>query len=79
MQGLSDEQQMERLERKVDEGFARLGTEIEESTRDLRAEILSARSDARDDFRTLVAINLTMVVAMIFGFAGLTVAMLTQM
>jgi hypothetical protein len=63
MQAPSDEQQMERLERKVDDGFARLEKKIEDGTRELRAEILSARVDSRTDFRTLIAVVLSLWVA----------------
>jgi uncharacterized protein YdhG (YjbR/CyaY superfamily) len=67
MQALSDDQRIEALERKIDDGFAEMRsefrtvrsevrTEIKASERELRAEIISARSDARGDFRTLVAL-----------------------
>ena len=65
MQALSDEQQMGRLERKVDDGFVRLESKVEESTRELRSEVLSARSEGRQDFRTLLAV--------IFGMWATTV------
>lgn len=67
MQALSDDQRIEALEKKIDDGFAEMRTEfktvrtemrteIKASERELRAEIISARSDARGDFRTLVAL-----------------------
>ncbi len=67
MHALSDDQQVERLEQKVDDGFA-----------EMRAEFKAVRAEARSDFRTLIAVNLTMLVAMIFGFASVTIAMLTH-
>jgi len=78
MQALSDEQQMERLEKKVDDGFADLRQQISSSEHALRSEIIAVGGNARDDFRTLIAVNLTMVLAMIFGFAGIIVAMLAH-
>jgi hypothetical protein len=63
MQALSDEQGIDALEKKLDDGFARVDqgfaemrSEIKSSERGLRSEILSARSDARGDFRTLLAV-----------------------
>lgn len=78
MQALSDERRigrlegkvdsldrrMDRLEKKVDDGFA-------ETRRELKGEITSARSDARSDFRTLIGVQLTTIVAMVLGFAAL--------
>jgi hypothetical protein len=54
------EKKVDRLERKMDDGFAAL-----------RNEIVVARGEARDDFRTLLAILLPMFMAMILGFAGI--------
>jgi len=51
---------MDRLETKMDDGFA-----------ELRAEIGDARSEARSDFRTLLGAQLTTIVAMILGFVGI--------
>jgi hypothetical protein len=79
MQALYEDQRIESLERKIDDGFAEmrsefrtvrneLRTEIKASERELRAEIISARSDARGDFRTLV----TLVVSL-WGATVLTV------
>jgi hypothetical protein len=85
MQALGDEQQVERLERKVDEGFAEMragfeavAEEFKAVRREIRSEVLEARSDARADFRTLIAVNLTMLTAVIFGFAGIVIAMLSH-
>jgi hypothetical protein len=55
-----DERRIERLEAKVDEGFA------------------AVRSEARADFRSLIAIFFSMFLTMIFGFAGVFVAILLQ-
>jgi hypothetical protein len=74
MQALSDDQRIEALEKKIDDGFAEMRTEfktvrtevrteIKGSERELRAEIISARSDARGDFRTLVALVVSLWVA----------------
>jgi hypothetical protein len=67
MHALSDDEQVGRLEKKVDDGFA-----------EMRAEFKAVRAEARSDFRTLIAVNLTMLVTMIFGFAGLVIALLTH-
>jgi hypothetical protein len=45
MQAVSDEQLMERLEKKVDAGFA-----------EMRAEFSQVRSESRADFRTLLSV-----------------------
>jgi len=60
MQAMSDEQQLERLEKKVDDGFA-----------ESRAEFRAIRADFRDEIgginRTIQAMWLTMIV----GFAAI--------
>ncbi len=63
MQALNDDQRIEALEKKIDAGFAEMRaefravrTEIKGTERELRNDIISARSDARADFRTLVAL-----------------------
>ena len=48
----------------MDSGFADLRGE-------LRTEIGTARSEARSDFRTLLGVQLTTIVAMVLGFAGI--------
>jgi hypothetical protein len=60
MQALSDEQQLERLERKVDEGFA-----------EMRSEFKAVRAEARADFRLIIGILLPMYLTIILGFAAL--------
>jgi hypothetical protein len=54
------EKKMDRLEKKIDDGFAAI------------------RSESRADFRTLLAIILSMFMAMILGFAGILAAILLQ-
>jgi hypothetical protein len=85
MQALSDDQQierlegrmdrfdgrMDRLEKKVDDGFAEGRKEIAETRREMKAEITSARDQARADHRTLLGAQLTTAVTMILGFVGL--------
>ena len=61
------EGKVDRLEEKMDTGFA-----------DTRSEIIAARSDARGDFRLLLGVLLSMFMAMILGFAGIFVAILLQ-
>ena len=79
MHALSDDQQVERLEKKVDDGFARMEAKFDNGFAEVREEFKAVRAEARADFRTLIAVNLTMLVAMIFGFASLTIAMLTHL
>jgi hypothetical protein len=81
MQALSDEQQMDRLEKKVDrvEGrMDRLEKRMDDGFAEMRGEFAAVRSEARTDFRTLLAIILSMFTAMIFGFAGTLAAILLQ-
>jgi hypothetical protein len=60
MQVLWNGQRIDRLERKVDDGFAAT-----------QREFAAVRSEARADFRLLLGILLTMFLAMILGFAGI--------
>ncbi|HWH21495.1 MAG TPA: hypothetical protein VN671_13235 [Solirubrobacterales bacterium] len=59
---------MDRLDTKMENGFA-----------GMRTEIGAARSEARDDYRTLLNIVLAMFATMIFGFAGLLAGILLQL
>jgi phage host-nuclease inhibitor protein Gam len=61
------EKKVDRLERKMDDGFAAM-----------RTEFMAVRSEARADFRTLLAIILSMFMAMILGFAGIMITILLQ-
>jgi hypothetical protein len=60
MHALSDEEQMNRLESKVD----RMETKIDSG-------LATVRSESRADFRLLLGVQLSMFVAMILGFAGI--------
>jgi hypothetical protein len=78
MQALSDEQQMDRLEKKVDKGFVEMRGQILASERVLRSEITSvrgevtsARSDARQDFRTLLAVVFGMWTTTVLAVIGI--------
>ena len=62
-----DEKRIIRLEKKMDR--------LEEKIDDGFAAI---RSESRADFRTLLAIILSMCMAMILGFAGILAAVLLQ-
>lgn len=77
MQALNDEQhiaaveaKVDRLEGKVDDGFVRMEAKIDRSTKELRGEIVAARSDARSDFRTLIAVTFAMWVTTILCVVG---------
>jgi hypothetical protein len=78
MQAMSDEQQMERLEKKVDDGFAEIRAEFRAVRAELRGEIGSVRSERRSEIgsvrseigalnRSIQAMWLTMVL----GFAAI--------
>jgi hypothetical protein len=67
MQALTDEQRLDALEKKVDDGFAEMRTDLKE-----------VRAESRDEFRAIRgeigALNrtvLTMFLTMILGFAGI--------
>jgi hypothetical protein len=60
MQAMSDEQQLERLEKKVDEGFAETRAEFRATRAQLRTEVASIN-------RSIQAMWLTMIL----GFAAI--------
>lgn len=70
MQALNDDPRIESLEKKIDKGFAEIRTEIKGAERELRSEIITARTDARSDFRTLVALSFAMWVTTILCVVG---------
>jgi hypothetical protein len=67
MQAMSDEQRMDRLEKKVDDGFAETRAEFRAIRAEFRAEIGGIN-------RNIQAMWLTMIL----GFGGLIIAMLTH-
>jgi hypothetical protein len=64
---LSDDQRIDRLETRMD----RLETKMDNGFAEMRNEIKSVRVEARSDFRTLLGVQLTTIVALILGFAGI--------
>jgi hypothetical protein len=62
MRVLWDERRIERLEKKVDDGFA-----------SAQREFTAVRSEARADFRLLLGVLLAMFMTMILGFAGILI------
>ena len=64
---LSDERRIDRLETRVDG----LDTKMENGFAEMRREFPAVRSEARADFRTLLGVQLTTIVAMVLGFAGI--------
>jgi hypothetical protein len=77
MQALSDDQhiaaieaKVDKLEKKIDAGFAEMRAQILASERALRGEITSARSDARQDFRTLLAVIFGMWTTTVLAVVG---------
>jgi hypothetical protein len=67
MQALSDEQQLERLEKKVDDGFADFRAEFRAIRAELRGEMSSVRGEIGSINRTIQAMWLTMIL----GFAAI--------
>jgi tetrahydromethanopterin S-methyltransferase subunit G len=67
MQALSDEQQIDRLETRMD----RLETKMDNGFAEVRGEFAAVRSEHRSDFRALLGVQMTTLVALILGFAGL--------
>jgi len=54
------EVRMDRLEKKMDDGFA-----------EVRSEFAAVRGEHRSDYRTLLGVQLTTIVAIVLGFASL--------
>jgi len=67
MSPLSDEKRIDRLETRMD----RLETKMDDGFAKMRSELATVRSEARSDFRTLLGVQLTTIVAMVLGFAGI--------
>ena len=67
MQALSDDQQMKRLEKKVDNGFA-----------EMRAEFRASRAETGGLHRLIIQLFVGLFATLILGFAGIVIAMLTQ-
>lgn len=74
MQVMSDEQRVDSLEKKIDKGFAETRAQILSSERSLRSEIIAVRTDARADFRTLVALVFGLWAAWVLAVTGVLVA-----
>jgi hypothetical protein len=64
---LSDEKRIDRLETRMDG----LETKMENGFAEMRREFATVRGEARADFRMLLGVQLTTIVAMILGFAGI--------
>jgi outer membrane murein-binding lipoprotein Lpp len=78
MQALSDgqhiaaiEAKVDKLETKIDDGFAQMRTEFKNVRTEMREEVTAARTEARADFRLLIGILLPMYLTIILGFAAL--------
>jgi len=73
MQAMNDEQQLERLEEKVGDGFAEARAETRGEFRDVRAEFRAIRAEFRAEIgginRTIQAMWLTMIL----GFAAILI------
>jgi hypothetical protein len=70
MQALSDEQRIELLEKKMDEGFARMDwnfAQIRESSHEMRQDIREIRGQVDQWGRAILMMWLTVIL----GFAGL--------
>jgi hypothetical protein len=74
MQALSDEQHIERLEGRMDRfevRMDRLEKKMDDGFAEVRREFATVRVEHRSDYRTLLGVQLTTIVALILGFAGL--------
>jgi hypothetical protein len=74
MQALSDEQRVELLEGRMDRfegGMDRFDGRMDRLEKKMDDGFAAVRSEARSDFRTLIGVQLTTVVALILGFAGI--------
>jgi hypothetical protein len=71
MQALSDEQQIKRLEAKVDRLGQDLETKVSWLDQKMDARFATIRSENRADFRLLLGVLLSMFATMILGFAGI--------
>jgi hypothetical protein len=78
MQAMSDEQQIERVEAKVERLDEKLDTKIDRVElridrldQKMEAGFAEVRGEMRANFHTLLAILLPMLVVMILGFAGI--------
>jgi hypothetical protein len=70
MQAQADHPQRTALEEKIDHGFAHMLAQITATERALRGEIVSVRTDARADFRTLLTVVVAMWVTTILAVVG---------
>jgi hypothetical protein len=84
MQALNDERhiraieaKVDRLEEKIDKGFAEMRADSAEvraqivsTERALHTEIVMVRGDGRSDFRTLIAVVFAMWTATVLGVIG---------
>jgi hypothetical protein len=78
MQALSDDQhiaaieaKVDKLDKKIDDGFAEMRSEFKNVRTEMRGEVMAARSEARADFRLLIGILLPMYLTIVLGFAAL--------
>jgi uncharacterized membrane protein len=74
MQALSDDQRVDLLEKKMDEGFARMERNFAESFRGLKEDIREIRGQVDQWGRAILMMWLTIIL----GFAGLFMAILTH-
>jgi hypothetical protein len=76
MQAMSDEQQLERLEKKVDDGFAETKAEFRAIRAELRGDVGSVRSEIGSVRSEIGSINRNihaMWLTMILGFAAILI------
>lgn len=78
MHALSDDEQVGRLEQKVDDGFAEMSTEFRAMRAEARASETGLRAEIGAVHRLMVQLFGGLCVSMIFGFAGIIIAMLTH-
>ena len=71
MQALSDEQRVDALEKKIDDGFAEMRAEFKTVRAEMHSAIGEVRRELHADIRALAGVVFTMFLTMILGFAGL--------
>lgn len=78
MHALTNDEQVARLEKKVDDGFAEMRTEFRAVRTEIKAGDDALRGEIGALHRLMVQLFGGLCVSMIFGFAGIIIAMLTH-
>jgi hypothetical protein len=71
MQALSDEQRIDSLEKKVEEGFSQMRAEFRESRKEMREDLREVRGEIGALYRLMIQSFAGLGFTMILGFAAL--------